>query len=289
LETPDRDFLDIDFFDAPSVNRGGHAPLVVILHGLEGSSGAPYIKRLLREIRKRGWNAAAMNMRMCSGEPNRLVQTYHSGKTEDLDFVLGRLKDRRAWHEIYLVGYSIGGNIALKWMGEQAGRASEQIQKAVVVSVPYDLTKSVGELDQGFNRAVYTAVLLRSLKRKVRRKVKMFPGAITYDRVKHCKTFKEFDNKITAPLNGFKDERDYWSRSSSMNFLKSIRVPTLLIHAEDDPFFPGEFLPREDFEKSTYLKSLIVSEGGHVGFVSGAWPWRQTPWLEQQIMNFFDE
>jgi len=287
LETPDGDFLDLDFLGPPASNKKSDLPLVVILHGLEGSSQSPYVQNLLSKIQSRGWRAVAINMRMCSGEPNRLKQTYHSGKTEDLDLIIRELAKICPREKLMLVGYSIGGNIVLKWLGEQETRGAGLVHKAVVVSVPYDLMRSVEVLDRGFNREVYTRALLGGLKKKLAAKKKKFPNAIRYDQVEGCNTFTVFDREATAPLNGFKDEQDYWKKSSSKHFLKSIGVRTLLIHAEDDPFFPGRFLPLGDIDQSKFLEILLLPHGGHVGFVSGPAPWKQTFWLEDQILDFF--
>jgi len=286
FEIPDGDFLDLDYLHKSPTDENKNFPCVVIVHGLEGSSKAPYVQSLLKEIQNRGWSAIAINMRMCSGVPNRLKQTYHSGRTEDLDWILQELTKEYAPENLFLVGYSIGGNIVLKWLGEQGSCASLRVGKAVAVSVPYNLSRSVEMLDRGFNREVYTRILLSSLKKKVLNKKKEFPNAICYEKVQGCKTFKAFDREVTAPLNGFQDEVDYWSKSSCKNFLKSISLPTLLIHAEDDPFFPGHLIPLEDIRRSSFLKTLFVPHGGHVGFVSGPWPWKQKRWLEGQILNF---
>jgi len=287
IDTPDGDFLDLDFLEATS-GDARQEPLIVILHGLEGSSKAPYVFSLLGEIKKRGRAACAVNMRMCSGEPNRKLATYHSGKTEDLDSVVRYLKEKENRKRLFLVGFSIGGNIVLKWLGEEGRRACELIEKAVVISVPCDLAKSVELLDRGFNREVYTRRLLASLKAKLALKVRLHPGAIRLDRVKNCRTFRVFDREVTAPLNGFRDEVDYWTKASSRPFLNAIRVPTLVIHAEDDPFFPGRLLPRAEFEKSDYLHPLIVATGGHVGFVAGP-PWKWDLWLEKTTLDFLKE
>jgi predicted alpha/beta-fold hydrolase len=284
IDTPDGDFLDLDFLDAQGADAL-EAPIIVILHGLEGSSQAPYILSLLGEIKRRGGAACAVNLRMCSGEPNRLPATYHSGKTEDLDCVIRYLKEKGGRKRLFLVGFSIGGNMILKWLGEQGSRASEIIEKAVAISVPYDLAKSVELMDRGFNREVYTRSLLASLKAKLRVKKRLYPDAIRWDRIKKCNTFQVFDREVTAPLNGFADETDYWTKASSGPFLKDIRVPTLLIHAEDDPFFPARLLPYEEFRKSDYLVPLIVPGGGHVGFVAGP-PWKWDAWLEARTLDF---
>lgn len=289
LELPDGDFLDLDFLRASPQNGRRDVPLVIILHGLEGSSRAPYVQALLGSIYAAGWDSVAINMRTCSGVPNRLKQTYHSGKTEDLEWVVNDFIEKEKCGKIYLVGYSIGGNILLKWLGERGGAIPRGVQKAVAISVPYDLTVSVQLMDRGFNRRIYTHALLASLKAKIRMKEKQFPAAIRYDLAKRSATFKEFDGRVTAPLNGFRDEVDYWIKTSCKHFLESIAVPTLLIHAEDDPFFPGKLLPADVIRRSKYLKSLIVPHGGHLGFVAGRWPWKQELWIERKIMDFFDE
>ena len=226
-------------------------------------------------------------MRGCSGAPNRLKQTYHSGKTEDLGWVVQNFIEKEKREKIYLVGYSLGGNILLKWLGERGGGIPREIQKAAAISVPYDLPASVELMDSGFNRRIYTRRLLAGLKAKIRIKEKQFPAAIRYDRARRSTTFKEFDREVTAPLNGFRDEAAYWSKTSCKYFLESIAVPTLLIHAEDDPFFPGELLPVDLMRRSKCLKPLIVPRGGHLGFIAGRWPWKQERWLEKRITEFF--
>ena len=287
LELPDGDFLDLDFLEAPSPDGRKALPLVIILHGLEGSSKAPYVQTLLGSIFAAGWDSVAINMRGCSGAPNRLKQTYHSGKTEDLGWVVQNFIEKEKREKIYLVGYSLGGNILLKWLGERGGGIPREIQKAAAISVPYDLPASVELMDSGFNRRIYTRRLLAGLKAKIRIKEKQFPAAIRYDRARRSTTFKEFDREVTAPLNGFRDEAAYWSKTSCKYFLESIAVPTLLIHAEDDPFFPGELLPVDLMRRSKCLKPLIVPRGGHLGFIAGRWPWKQERWLEKRITEFF--
>ncbi|HTL47535.1 MAG TPA: alpha/beta fold hydrolase [Verrucomicrobiae bacterium] len=300
LETPDGDFLDIEILEGARDKPG-----VIVLHGLEGSSEAPYVRSLLSEIHKRGWHAAAVNFRGCSAvkrkgrrlfndwgaekNPNRLPTTYHSGKTDDLDWVVQHLLRKTAWENYYLAGYSIGGNIVLKWLGEQGASAAGQIKKAAAVSVPYDLVKSVELMDQGFNRRVYTRSLLSSLKAKSLEKEKDFPGLIDIAKVLKCTTFREFDEEVTARLNHFHSALHYWTESSSARYLDSIRVPTLLIHAADDPFFEGRYLPLKAIESNASLRLCLVSRGGHLGFVSGKWPWRQDLWLEGVILSYFDD
>lgn len=284
LETSDGDFLDLDFLEASN----HEAPLVLIVHGLEGSSHSPYVRSLLGVIQKKGWSAAALNMRMCSGEPNRTPTTYHSGKSEDLDFTIRFLKSSGI-QKIYAVGYSLGGNVLLKWLGELGSKARDLVQKTAAVSVPFDLVRTAELMDLGFNREVYTRKLLYGLKRKVAIKKKKFPNIMNYEALKKCKTFRVFDREATARLNGFQDEMDYWTRSSSLFFLKIIQVPTLIVHAEDDPFYGGDCLKNVSIEKSDSIEIRLSPSGGHIGFVTGPWPWRQEPWLENQILEYFHE
>ncbi|MBI4971019.1 MAG: alpha/beta fold hydrolase [Candidatus Omnitrophica bacterium] len=283
IETPDHDFLDLDFLDFEK-----EAPLVVVLHGLEGSSDARYIQSLMGVVRARGWRGVAVNLRGCSGEQNRQRYSYHAGKSEDLDFVVNYLIQREKVTSIYLVGFSLGGNMLLKWLGESGGQVPKQVMRAAVVSVPFDLAKSTEIMDRGFHRAVYTSGMLKTLKVKALEKEKQFPGCVDIAKVRRARTFGEFDSYVTAPVNGIESAMTYWIQSSAIHYLDQIRVPTLVIHAEDDPFFPGRLLPREKWKASNYLQAVVTSSGGHLGFVSGAWPWQQELWLENSMLGFFN-
>lgn len=299
IETPDQDFLDLDFLQGSP-----GAPRVILLHGLEGSSEAPYMRSLLGVFQKEGWHAVAVNFRGCSLEPgvklspfgrdlgrrkiqNLLRQSYHSGKTEDLDFVLEYLRRSDPVPVQYLVGFSIGGNIVLKWLGEKGELARGQIKRAAAVSVPCDLVRSVEKMDRGINREIYTRTLLESIRRKFEEKEKIFPGIADLKKVRACTTFNEFDELVTAPLNGFRDAMHYWTASSSAAFLEHIRVPALIVHAEDDPFFPGEFFPVQKALQNSWLTTCVTKQGGHLGFVSGIFPWKQVLWLENRILSYF--
>ena len=299
VDTPDGDFIDLDFLDGVD-----GAPRVILLHGLEGSSEAPYMRSLLGVIARAGWGAVAVNFRGCSLEPppggvipgrdlnrrkipNRQPVAYHSGKTDDLDFVMNYLSRTAPCPVQFLTGFSIGGNIVLKWLGEKGESALAQVKRAAAISVPYDLGQSVVKMDRGFNRQVYTRALLRSLKEKICEKERQFPGIAPVERVLACRTFDAFDNLVTAPLHGFRDGSDYWSRSSSARYLERIRVPSLLIHAADDPFFPGNLIPEEIIRDSSFLSLVMPERGGHLGFVTGASPWNQDLWLEHQIFGYF--
>lgn len=283
LETPDQDFMDLDFLDFDN-----DAPAVVLIHGLEGSSDARYVQSLMGAFREIGWRSVAVNLRGCSGELNRKPYGYHAGKSEDLDFVVKYLIEHEKVDSIYLAGFSIGGNMLLKWLGEMGERIPSQVQKAAAVSVPFDLVKSTEIMDKGFNHAVYTSSMLKTLKVKALEKGKRFPGHFNVEKVSRARTFMEFDQEFTAPVNKLKNATEYWTQVSAIHFLDRIRVKTLIIHSEDDPFFPGSMLPREKWKTSNYLEAVITSAGGHLGFVAGPTPWRQELWLEHRIVRFFN-
>ncbi|MCB9800332.1 MAG: alpha/beta fold hydrolase [Candidatus Omnitrophica bacterium] len=281
IELEDGDFLDIDFLEGRQ-----DAPLVIIVHGLEGSSDARYVRGFLSKLHALGWQAACMNMRGCSGEPNRLKVSYHSGKTEDLDPVVGYVLKNCTMKAVYMVGFSIGGNLVLKWLGEKGGDAEKIIQKAASVSAPYDLVKAAEVLDRGLNRQIYTRKLLFTLKRKTFAKARQFPGLINKWKVRWASTFRAFDREVTSKINGFKDEYDYWKQSGCIHVLDKIRVPSLLVHADNDSFYPGKFFPHTLVDSSKYLHALITPTGGHLGFVSGSWPWKMGMWMEDRVIEF---
>ena len=284
FETPDSDFLNLDRLDGlPG------SPVIVVLHGLGSSTDVPYIHLLLNKIHQEGWRAVAINARGSGHELNRLKEIHHGGKTKDLDSVVHYLIEKENAETIYIVGYSLGGNIILKWLGEKEAAVPNQVKKAVVVSVPYDLAKAAQNLDRGFNQKVYARVLLKTLKKQALEKEKQFPGIIDVEKVKNAHTFRVFDREVTARLNGFKDENDYWAKSSSTRFLAGIKVPVLLIHTTNDPFLPQKDLPLEAIKQSSNLKLLLTSDGGHLGFISGSIPFRPDDWLERVISEYFKE
>ena len=280
VATPDGDFVDLDCLDAPAPG----APLLLVLHGLEGSCRSHYIHGLFTLARKAGWSAVALNFRSCSGEPNRLARFYHSGDTDDLDLVVRLLAGRDPHARIGAVGISLGGNVLLKWLGERGDAAPPQVRAAVTISTPYDLEHCARALDRGIQRVTYTALFMRSFKQKVRDKARAFPGFVDVAAVMRARTFAEYDRIVTAPLHGFADEVDYWQRASCRPYLARVRRPTLLISALDDPFVPPEALP-----DPSALPPNIVAEfsehGGHVGFVEGP-VWRPRAWAERRAMQF---
>ena len=278
IELNDGDFLDLDW--GPRT----HGPVVLVLHGLEGSSDSPYASGMLEIAHARGWRGVVMHFRGCSGEPNRLPRSYHSGDTEDLADVVSHLRASGDVPALAAVGYSMGGNVLLKWLGERGTDAS--LAAAVAVSVPYTLSLTADRLTRGLSR-VYQRRLIGDLRAKLRRKFSVRASPIDLERAHSSRNFWEFDDRVTAPLHGFKDVHDYYSRSSSRQYLRDIGVPTLMLHAEDDPFMTPEGLPSRD-ELSPSIALEVSARGGHVGFVHGSLPWRPRYWLEERIPAFLE-
>jgi len=225
-----------------------------------------------------------MHFRSCSGEVNRLPKLYHSGETSDLEWVLGELAKREPAPRIGLVGVSLGGNVALKWLGERGDAAPAEIRAAAAISTPFDLAACARVLDRGFNRAIYTESFLRTMKAKIRSKRHLYAGRLDLDAALRARTFTEYDRFFTAPINGFADEVDYWTRASSAPYLERIRRPTLLINAANDPFMPASCLPTAAIERSRWIETEFVAEGGHVGFLDG--PLGRASWAERRALAF---
>jgi uncharacterized protein len=280
--TEDDDFLDLHRLDAPD-----GAPRLLILHGLEGTVRSHYASGLLQEAQRRGWAADLLIFRSCGDEPNRTLRFYHSGETSDLDSVVRRLIAEDPERTLLLVGVSLGGNVLLKWLGEQGERAPKRLCAAAAVSVPFDLARGSRFLERGFSR-FYQAHFLRSLRRKAIGKSERFPRSIRPDVVRRARTLYEFDDFVTAPVHGFRDADDYYSRSSSLQFLSRIRIPTLLLSARDDPFLPGAVLDevRALADTNPSLQLEFVERGGHVGFISGTVPWRPFYYAEWRATEF---
>lgn len=258
LTTPDGDFLDVDLAE------GGHDRLAVVSHGLEGNSNRAYVVGMVRALAEAGFDVAAWNLRGCSGEPNRLERLYHSGATGDLDAVVQALRPR--YEAVVLVGFSLGGNLTLKYLGE--AERDPAVRAAVAFSVPVDLAASARVLDTP-SALAYRHYFLRSLRRKVLQKAEVFPDAVAPEGLRGLGSLRDFDDRFTAPLHGFRDAYDYYARASSKPHLAAIRVPTLLVNALDDPFLarPACF-PRRTAAESRSLFLETPRHGGHVGFVS---------------------
>lgn len=279
-ETPDGDFVDVDFVDGPA-----GAPWVQLFHGLEGSSDSPYARALMGHVRRRGWRGSVMNFRGCSGEPNRLPRAYHSGDSAEIDWVLRALKARVGTAPLFAAGVSLGGNALAKWLGEQADSAPAMVACAAIISAPVDLMAAGDALERGLAR-MYAHHFLATLRRTALAKLERFPGLFDGATVRRARTLRAFDDAFTAPLHGFRDTDDYYTRASAKPHLAAIRVPTLLINARDDPFLPAPALPTER-EVSAAVKLEFPARGGHVGFVSGPFP-GNIEWLPRRILHFFE-
>ena len=279
-DTPDGDVLDIDRLDAPHPD----APRLILLHGLEGTARSHYARGMLAEARERGWGADFLLFRSCGGALNRTRRFYHSGDTGDLDLVVTRNRLAHPNAPLLLAGFSLGGNVLLKWLAEH-GDAS--IHAAAAISVPFDLARGARHIDRGFAR-VYQANFIASLKRKVYAKLEHFPDLVDRGKLDAVRSIREFDDLLTAPLHGFVDADDYYTRSSALTVLQDVRVPTLLLSAADDPFLPAAVLDdvRAVAEKNDALHVEFVERGGHVGFVSGTVPWRPVYYAEQRVSAF---
>jgi len=286
-DTPDGDFLDIHRLEATSPSP---AARLLVLHGLEGTIRSHYAQALLGEARTRGWAADMLIFRSCGDEMNRTRRFYHSGETTDLALVVNRLVEESPGQPLVLVGVSLGGNVLLKYLGEQGTKLPPQIKAAAAISVPFDLARSSRHINKGFAR-VYQRHFLRSLREKAFEKLERFPDLIPRERLAAMRTMHDFDDVITAPLHGFRDADDYYSRSSSLGWIGRISIPTLLLSAVDDPMLPPEVLDdvRDAARHNPALHLEFVGEGGHAGFIAGRWPWRPFYYAEYRVGEFFAE
>jgi len=286
LELPDGDFLDLDFaYEPPDAINENQRPIVLVLHGLEGSARSGYAMEVYRALHARGIAAIGMNFRSCGGEMNRLARLYHSGETEDLDWTLGLLARRFPGRRCGAIGISLGGNVLLKHLGESGDRGRSRIAAAAAVSVPFDLSAGADHLLRPGGR-LYSSHLLRGLRDKLRAKRAILPPSVDLQRALRARSFREFDDAATAPLHGFAGASDYYRRSSSAGFLGRIRVPTLLLHSTDDPFLPADRIPHAAIEANPQLIAAMPGRGGHVGFVSGKAPWNPVFWAEREAGRF---
>ena len=283
-ELPDGDFLDLDLGPDP----GPGAPLALLLHGLEGGSDRRYVLSMCRTLLARGIRPVAMNFRGCSGEMNRRPRLYHSGETSDPAWILRGLRRGFPGRRIGAVGFSLGGNVLLKLLGERGHEAAELVDAAVAISVPMDLAAGCDLLDRTAMGRVYTWFFLRSLKRKVRAKARILDGLVDLEATLASRTLREFDDVATARVHGFRDASEYYRLSSSAAFVAGIRVPTLVIHALDDPFLPIRALPRAALEANPAITTVVHERGGHVGFMGGP-PWAPRYWADEEGARFLAE
>jgi predicted alpha/beta-fold hydrolase len=279
------DTLDGDFIDVARLPGPAGAPLVALFHGLEGGSSSFYAGALARELGRRAWRGVVPHFRGCSGEPNRLPRAYHMGDADEIGWILRRLRGESSGAALFAVGVSLGGNALLKWLGEDA-RAKDVLAAAAAVSAPVDVMAAGDALGRGFN-LVYTRAFLSTMKEKGEQKIARFPGLFDGEAMHRARTLREFDDVVTAPLHGFRDTDDYWTRASAKRVLGRIGVPTLLLNARNDPFMPEAALPRRD-EVSPSVRLEFPDEGGHASFVSAPFP-GNLDWMPQRVTAFFAE
>jgi uncharacterized protein len=287
--TDDGDELELHRTE-PAGQRAPHGGRLLVLHGLEGTIRSHYLRGILALAQRRGWSADALIFRTCNGEMTRARRLYHSGETVDLDRVVRRLVSAHPEQPLALAGFSLGGNVLLKWLGEQGDRLPREVRAAAAVSVPYDLERGARHIERGFAR-VYTRHFLRTLRAKARIKLVRDPGLFDAVALERARTLFEFDDVVTAPVHGFEGASDYYQRSSSLGFLTSIRRPTLLLSAHDDPFLPSAVLHQVEriARGNPNLCVEFHQRGGHVGFVGGRVPWAPRYYAEERVMHYLDE
>ncbi len=277
ITTPDDDFLDLDWL------RKDSDKVVIISHGLEGNSGRPYIKGMAKALHDNGFDVLAWNFRGCSDEMNLQLRFYHSGATDDLGTVINHVIQNKGYKKIFLVGFSLGGNLTLKYLGERV--AGDAIKKALVFSVPMDLKTSCEKISSPGNR-IYSNSFLKSMKRKIILKSGQRMG-LDISKLAQIKTIIEFNDYYTAPLHGFKDALDYYTQCSSIHFVGDIKTPTLIINTLNDPFLSPECFPAAALENHPFVKLEILPRGGHVGFTqfnkNGLY------WSEQRALEFLSD
>jgi predicted alpha/beta-fold hydrolase len=280
--TDDGDFIDLDW------NTNENNKLIVIGHGLEGSSSSSYVTGLSKNATREGFDIVAVNWRGCSGQPNNRFESYHTGKSDDLRIVIDHILTKYSYPSIYYVGFSMGGNIGLKYAGEMGSNLDIRIKKLVAISTPVDLASSSYQLAQIQNK-LYMYRFLRTLKAKYLEKIKLFPNKeLDTIKILNANTFIEFDEHFTAPANGFLNAIDYWTKSSSKPFLPLVSIPSLIINAENDPFLANECYPYEEVKANPFLEMMVPKYGGHVGFIESVHQLDQT-WAEKETLKFISQ
>ena len=287
LELPDGDITAVDWLVDADVLPDA-APLLVILHGLEGSADSSYARMLMQLALERGWRSCVLHFRDCGDYTNRLPRRYHAGETNDLRFFLDQIQEERQTSQnpgpLLAVGYSLGGNVLLKYLGESG--SDTPLAAATGVCVPLDLHECSVALNIGFSR-IYQRYLLKRMKKAVTRKFDRHTAAFDWDRAMNSKTFAEFDDEVTAPLHGFDGKQDYYDRCSAVHFLNDIERPTLIINALDDPFMTPRVIPNADM-LSENVTLEVAEAGGHVGFINGGTPLQPTFYLPGRIVEFLE-
>lgn len=289
--TPDGDFVDVDHL-IPGPNPAEQvAPLLVLFHGLEGSSNSHYVQAFAGVAQQRGWGFAMPHFRGCSGEINWAPRAYHSGDHEEIDWMLGRFRALHPDRTVLAVGVSLGGNALLRWAAEQGMQATQKVCALAAVSAPLDLAAAGAAIDQGFNRWVYARMFLRTMVRKAEAKWRQFPGLFDLELARRARTLYAFDNVFTAPLHGFQNTDDYWARAAAKPRLGDVRLPALVWNALNDPFVPGSSLPRTAPEGG-HVTLVQPALGGHVGFAvpHGRWGWPGQVWgMPRVVMDWLEQ
>lgn len=283
IDTADGDFLDLDFAHVPAYPVARNAPVVLGMHGLEGNARRPYLRETYIHLAKRGIRGVGMNYRSCSGVPNRTARLYHSGATDDVELVVNWLARHFPGVPLGAVGFSLGANMLLKYLGEQGDRTPLRV--ATAVSPPFDLLAGADVFASGPGR-LYANSFLRGLHAKVRLHAPLIQDKIDIERALATQTFRDFDNAVTAPLGGFSSAEDYYRSCSSGQFVPGIRIPTLVLRALDDPFFAPSDVPVQAIADNPNLVPGMTAVGGHVAFVEGRWPWGLSYWAERQAARF---
>ena len=284
IDTPDGDFIDLDLPQLAGIDLPASAPVVVLLHGLEGNARRPYALDLYRHLAQRGIRSVGMNFRSCSGEMNRTARSYHAGATDDVLLVHGWLDERFPGATKGMVGVSLGGNMLLKYLGERGGEMAIRLRAATAISPPFDLRLGGEQMEQGL-RQRYVAHFLASIKAKLRAKAALVAPLIDLERALAAHTLREIDEAMTAPLHGFAGADDYYARTSSRRFLAGIQVPTLLLRAKDDPLIPAADISYELFQHNRALLPAVTERGGHVGWIEGR-PLAHGLWAQRQAAAF---
>jgi len=280
IDIEDGDFLDLDWC------RSGSRRLVVISHGLEGHSRRPYIVGMAKAVVDNGWDALAWNFRSCGGSMNRHLRFYHSGATEDLHRVVNFAVESGDYDEVALIGFSMGGNLSLVYLGDKNVPLHPKVKKAIVYSVPCDLSASAEQLAQPQNR-IYMSRFLKELKAKMLAKEKLFPDLLDLTGYEDIKSFRQFDDRYTAPIHGFRNADHYWDHCSSRRYIRNINVPTLIVNAKDDPFLASACYPHDEVDSNLNVKLETPETGGHVGFVS--FNKNNLYWSEQRAIAFLND
>jgi len=279
INTPDDDFLDLDWLKA------GNDKLIILSHGLEGSSDRHYVKSMAKYFHLQGWDVLAWNYRSCSGEINRALRMYHHGVTDDYDTMIQHALKSNVYKKVVLSGFSMGGSTTLKYLGEQGSTIDPRIKAAAVFSVPCNLWDSALQLKKSENR-FYRKRFLRKMLQKIKLKAEIYPNQINIEGVDKIKTFAEFDERFTAPLHGFKDAEDFYSSSTSDQFYHNIKIPTLIVNAKNDPMLGNKCYPFDVAAAHPFLHLEIPKHGGHVGFSLKR---KKYSWMDVRAYEFLNQ